>query len=573
MKRIFIVLLSALVLSSCTLEEKVVSASMPENYYQTVPQIITGLNGCYIPLKSIYGSANYFAHTEVATDLYYYNRSDKRDSTSNFSPVDPQYGDNLWNSSYQGVMRCNAIYAAIERAPLTDEEKAPLFAECVILRAFYYYILTNNFGNVPFYLDEVTDKNNYEITHLPRMSAEDTRNAMVDELYYWLIDQEALPLIRTYDSPDHRIGAAVGCYLGGKLAMWTKRWAEAIKFFGVIEDIYGNGAGAPEGSLNGKYPLSDIPFGKKYVGESILESSNTYNEYGYQVTHTLASVVTPSRSTVVTEGSEENDDEYADERTGDYYAGVGIPEMGDQQRTTSPYRPSALVYHNKFTGGDGVVYEKKNLFTYANTTVDRRCAYYNMDGTVVNNGDNAGTLAWRWVGYDKTEDRTTTEPSIKWFSGLDAATDRPYLGNKFWCFGMIYTYDSNNHKIFRYAGALLCLAECHLRRGDMDLACAYLNEVKNRAGIKTVSAGDHTEDTLLAEIQDECARELFGEFNRRHDLIRWGIWYDRVMKFGGPVLRTNVQNYPCREYYPIADEQVALTGGILDNDEYAKYGL
>ena len=120
MKRIFVILLSAIMLSSCTLEEKVVSSSMPENYYQTVPQIITGLNGCYIPLKSIYGSYQYFAHTEVATDLYYYTRYDKKDGTSNFSPVDPQFGDNLWNNCYIGVMRCNAIYAAIERAPLND---------------------------------------------------------------------------------------------------------------------------------------------------------------------------------------------------------------------------------------------------------------------------------------------------------------------------------------------------------------------------------------------------------------------------------------------------------------------
>lgn len=573
MKRIFVILLSALVMSSCTLEEKVVSSSMPENYYQTVPQIITGLNGCYIPLKSIYGSYQYFAHTEVATDLYYYTRYDKKDGTSNFSPVDPQFGDNLWNNCYIGVMRCNAIYAAIERAPLTEAEKDPLFAECVILRAFYYYTLTNNFGNVPFYLDEVTDKNNYEITHLPRMSAEDTRNAMIDELQYWILEKEALPFQRTYDNPDHRIGAAVGLFLGGKMAMWTKRWGDAITFFNKIEEIYGNGPGAPEGSLNGKYPLSDIPFGKKFVGESILESSNTYNEYGYEVTHTLASVVTPSRSTVtVEEGDEMDDDEYADEHTGDYYAGVGIPEMGDQQRTTSPYRPGVILYDNDFTV-DGIRYQNKALFTYGNNTLDRRCAYYNQDGTIINNGDNAGTLAWRWVGYDKTEDRRNVEPSIKWFSGLDSGQDRPYLGNKFWCFGMIYTYDSNNHKIFRYAGALLCLAECHLRRGDMDLACAYLNEVKNRAGIKTVSAGDHTEDSLLAEIQDECARELLGEFNRRHDLIRWGIWYDRVMKFGGTRLKENIKDYPCREYYPIADEQVALTGGALDNDEYAKYGL
>ena len=51
MKKILVLILSVATLVGCTLEEKVISASEPNTYYQTVPQCKTGLNGCYIPLK------------------------------------------------------------------------------------------------------------------------------------------------------------------------------------------------------------------------------------------------------------------------------------------------------------------------------------------------------------------------------------------------------------------------------------------------------------------------------------------------------------------------------------------
>ena len=88
----------------------------------------------------------------------------------------------------------------------------------------------------------------------------------------------------------------------------------------------------------------------------------------------------------------------------------------------------------------------------------------------------------------------------------------------------------------------------------------------------------------MEELQKESARELFGEFTRRHNLVRWGIWYDQVVNHAtyptssGTVeshcdIYTHVQPYPCREYYPIPDQQIVLSNYNLSNPEYEKYGL
>ena len=78
----------------------------------------------------------------------------------------------------------------------------------------------------------------------------------------------------------------------------------------------------------------------------------------------------------------------------------------------------------------------------------------------------------------------------------------------------------------------------------------------------------------MDELMKESARELFGEFTRRHNLVRWGVWVEQVTQYSdNSTLRTNVATYPCLQYYPIPDEQIILSNYALDNKEYAKYGL
>lgn len=564
-----ILLIIGIGICSCSfLDEEIRSFSQKKSYYKTEEQILSGLNGCYLPLRTIYCNVNYFIITEGQSDIIYQPGNVKNGTLEGVGPTAPQMGTTLWTYGYQGVMRCNAIIAAIERADMTEHQKLPLRAEAVILRGFYYYILTSNFGDVPYYTEEVTDENNSRITHLKRMPASDTRNACIDEIYDHLITKKALPFARTYSSDNedqYRIGAAVGLMLAGKMCLWEERWADAVEIFGYLEDIYGNGAGKPEGSLDA-YPLSDIPFYNKYVPESIFEISNTYTDYGLRVTGTLASRCTPPRAAQAVDEDDILGEDYGDLEDGTnyeegdntaYYNGVLIPWLGGNSRTTQSARPTTHFY--------------KDLMPATSAYNDRRRAAYNPgDGTAI--PDGGGYMAWGWHGWKTDEDRST--PS-HWcfFAGTKNASGRPFLGNKFWCPGMQYNMDSNNYKIFRFAGALLGLAEAHLRRGNEDMACAYLNAIKSRAGTQSVSPADFPDkESLMEEIRNEYGRELFGEFQRKHDLVRWDIWYESIMTYSNnSALKKHAR--PCHRYYPIPDQEVIYSGGNLDNNEYNQYGL
>ena len=564
--------------------------SQPSTYYKTVPQCKTGLNGCYIPLKSLYGNGDYFEVCEVAADLIYHNSDSYYDGMCHYTQSIPRFGNNIWTQGYLGVMRCNAMYAAIERAPLTDAEKAPLFAECVVLRAFYYYILTINFGDVPYYFEEVTDANNDRISQMPRKPAKELRAELMDQLDYWLLEKKALPFVKTYDpSNDYRIGSMVGLTIAGKLAMWNKRFDKAIEFFAPIEQVYGtlnvDGDYKARDALMG-YDLKDVMFRNRYTAESILELPGYAKDYGFRQTQQLASRCTPMRTSTANtaEGSEDGDDTMIEEDGVDYsqkddiYDGIRIPELGINARTTSPYLPTVYFCHT--------------LMPY-NAKDKRRAVYDPANSTsteAVEIEGGGGWLAWCYKGWkDLTLDiNDPNNPAGGHFFGKSGSkTGQPYLGDKFWCPGMLYTQDSNNLKIFRFAHVILDLAEANMRVGNWDLAFDYLNASKQRAGMDIMSGGHSDEIQFMQELQEESARELFGEFTRRHNLVRWGIWYDQVVNYskypsdtknvskGGKDndIVSYVKEGPCREYYPIPDQQIVLSNYNLDNKEYEKYGL
>src|SRR5690606_3895092 len=79
----------------------------------------------------------------------------------------------------------------------------------------------------------------------------------------------------------------------------------------------------------------------------------------------------------------------------------------------------------------------------------------------------------------------------------------------------------------RFAETLLLRAEAHLALGNIELAAADINRVRERSNAKPVSAADVDIDYIL----DERARELYGEEWRLIILRRTGKLLERVRKY------------------------------------------
>jgi len=77
---------------------------------------------------------------------------------------------------------------------------------------------------------------------------------------------------------------------------------------------------------------------------------------------------------------------------------------------------------------------------------------------------------------------------------------------------------NNDFVIFRFADVLLMKAEALMRLNrDQDQALQYVNMIRERASVDPWQINELTMDNLLAE----RGRELFYEFARRQDLIRF----------------------------------------------------
>ncbi len=490
MKKILTLALSAVLCLSC-LKEGTDHYVSPDGFFVSKGACSSAVNSCYIPLRTIY-AAPFLICTEGVTDLMYVHWSSDQNSTLHISPASAQFGITMWQQCYTGIRNANMGIEGVSGSPLPDDFRAPLVAEMRTLRAFYYYLLTSFFGDVPYYTDIIRSEADLQrIQRMARMPATDTRATLIAELQACVSD---LPQRRSFDVGDQHVGAAFCYMLIAKLAMWNKDWDAARSALDRVVALYG--------SLD-QYPLEDLLFSAKNTPESIFEIQHTYDAAGLKVTATVANYFMPKRA------------------DGDVYDGVPIPELGDQSLTYNAFRPN--------------LYFSSSLMPKSSS--DRRKSF---------------TLAWDWNG--------------KTFASVGT---RPWMGRKFWCWNIYQNNDSNNYPVFRYADAVLMMAETLNELNEPERAISYLNQVKNRAGITPFTSFRNKQD-LLEEIQRERARELIGEFQRKFDLVRWGIWYKQTYNYSNySVIQENI--LPCHEYYPIPDAEVGLSGGALDNKEYDKY--
>lgn len=525
---LFLAPVLGLTISSCSLEEKSEYFVGPDQYYDTVSQCRIAVNSTYHYLKTLY-EFRHFTVTEAHTDLIYEAAPTVPMAGLELSPAQPGFAETIWLYCYKTIMWANGILEHLPSSPIEDWDKLNFMQETATMRAFYYYLLTSHFGDVPFYTEEVATQEDMDrIARYPRMSAVATRAYLIEELNGYLAqmkDADTNPsnetkfFVRTSEIKENRAGAPMALMLVAKMAMWNaakdteqtpEYWYDiALTALKELEGIYGSLA---------QYPLEEIMFRYKNTPESIFEIQHTYTSGALTYVSNLAAVCTPYK-TIVEKDAEGN-------CTVATYDGLTVPELGVDATTWTPARPN--------------LYFSAGLQLYKGP--DQR-AEINM--------------AWRYPANDTGKE-------------FKSVNTRPWLGPKFWCPNMYTTNDSNNYKVFRYADALLMMAECYCAKQDQTNFLKYLNMTRNRAGL-----GDYTFrnwEKALAEIQNERARELFGEFQRKFDLVRWGIWYQRTKEFNDyDEVQLNIR--PCHEYLPIPAKQVGYSKNALDNKEYNKYGM
>lgn len=227
MKKILLFLAAIIAFASCQdfLEETNrnqitadVLYSTPEGYDQLV-------NSCYAYLRTWFGKPVGFGLTEQGTDCYTNAGAD-----SGRMPEMGLYNEDLnssqqlfaymWRCLYSGLNTCNAAIARADKAGLDEATKKQYLGEVHFLRALYLHLITEIWGDVILYTEEMNS---------PVSTAERTSQEKFYEQIFQDIETSISLLPADVVKNYGRVTQVAAKALKARLCLYRKDYANAAK--------------------------------------------------------------------------------------------------------------------------------------------------------------------------------------------------------------------------------------------------------------------------------------------------------------------------------------------------------
>jgi starch-binding outer membrane protein, SusD/RagB family len=536
------ILVPILLIGSCTdLTETVHNQVTAENFFRTDEEFISALGDAYGSMTMYGGNWGVTAINEVTSDEVVVTQkgADWEDGgvwirlhRHTFRPSDDQIG-NTWNEFFNGVGNANRLMfqfeSVVESGDVSREDADVFIGELRALRAFYYYMLLDNFGNVPIVTSFVDAEDN---PSQPSSDFDEGRRQVFD-----FVESE---LLAALDLVDDNVSATIGrvnrwvihmtlakLYLNADVYIGEERWEDVITHtdaiidsgnFNLIANYADNfsvdNTGSPE-------HIFTIPFDEVFLGgfnlhmmtnHILSQPAFNFGEQpwnGFQtMTEFYASYIDP------------------DQNPGPQGDVVGLSPTGDIETGTVDSRLSNFL-----------VGPLRDL--QGNQITDSGVESSDPVGPAIVHTPYINELApggWRQAG--------ARIQKYQFEIGLSGG-------------------DMNNDMvIYRYADVLLMKAEAlwRLNPGDAD-ALMLVNQIRQRAGVDPFS--ELTADRLLTE----RGREMFWEVVRRQDLIRFAGVDGGTTRFNDAWWEKN-QSGSYRNVFPIPRGQLEANPNLVQNPGY-----
>jgi starch-binding outer membrane protein, SusD/RagB family len=471
----------------------------------------------------------------------------------------------LWRSLYQGIERANIVLDVVDKPEDLDEAtKKDIRGQAQFLRAYYFYLLVNLFGDVPLKTSLSTDMGtNF---NLPRESSKKVYDFIIAEM----IAAEGLlkPMsavnstLQVTQSAAQGMLARVCLSAAGEPVKDAARYKDALTWAKKLIDSGNHGLYTQPLS---QYSTTTPSYSRVFINNmqnnffdkntlegiwdiSFLSKSNatgTYANTGFPVTQTLGAIMgvyNPIATAGAVVGFSPGTYRafpklYNLYGAGDLRRDWAIAPYSYKDATTTRYDYLRVV----LTGGGGTgataTAITNNLGGITSVRIDNGGTGYTTAPSVTftsyaNSGSTStvgtGAVATANVANGKVTDITLTAAGASYATVYDRCVGkwrREYEVNLPPV--RLQNNTSSNFPALRYADVLLMAAEADFKlNGSTAQGLEWLNQVRRRgyglsAGAPSVVA-DLTALTMQ-DIMDERSRELCFEGLRRSDLIRWGV--------------------------------------------------
>ncbi|WP_051292906.1 RagB/SusD family nutrient uptake outer membrane protein [Olivibacter sitiensis] len=410
-----------------------------------------------------------------------------------------------WNWGFNAIGTCNQVISIIEGTEDSDE-KITTLAELKTMRAWYYYLMMDTFGNIPL------------VTAFDESAAAPSTSSRAE--IYAFIESELLANLDnlnedksevTYGRPTkwmaHTLLAKL--YLNAQVYTGTAQWNKVVE---QANAVIGSGQYAldanflaqfaPTNGAGDSEPIFSLPFDPvRATGNQLFMKVLHYalrDTYGLNVNPWNGWCTQPSYFDLF------EDDDIRKEQWvyGQQYNAAGQP----------------LVFN-----GVNIVLDPYGFELLPGSDFD--------------------------IGGDDAKGRLAGARSLKY--SVDPAQVSGHAGN--------------DVVIYRLADVYLMKAEAILRgasNGTIGEAVAAANEVRQRA-FPTDPSKTFTAGTLnLNAIYAERGREFTFEVTRRTDMIRFGRWEDALLfKPANP-------GEAYKRIFPIPNTAIATNGNLTQNPQY-----
>ncbi|MDA3854528.1 MAG: RagB/SusD family nutrient uptake outer membrane protein, partial [Bacteroidales bacterium] len=187
MKHTFFILFIPLLFIGCDVDEEVYDKYSAEEFYTSDIGADAALAGVYAQIPGNWDGVGYagadrgwYDINSMSSDeqvIPHRNTGDWELAYANlylrkWLPTDPFFA-NAWNWLYNSIFKANLAIEQLENAG-TEQSK---LAEAHALRAFFYYLLLDGFGNVPYYIE-----NSVSVDAIPQVSRKELFGLVVKEL-------------------------------------------------------------------------------------------------------------------------------------------------------------------------------------------------------------------------------------------------------------------------------------------------------------------------------------------------------------------------------------------------------
>lgn len=488
------------------LEPKPLSFYTPENTYVDADGMYSAIVACERNMRHEYAAEYAPILTEIFTsDVAVHGKTDESGSLVDFdnymlpTQVKSDAKNKLgwyWDEGFKGIKYANIVLSRIDNGKYKDEaERNAVLGAAYFQRAYRYYKLTHQFGDVPFLDAEITSPKLDFYSH-DRWSILEQLQEDLEFAYQWVNDE--VDRGKTSKSAcgvllmkvcmclgDFDRAIEVGKEIVAKHPLMTERFTtnKTKPSTNLMHDLHSVEAKMDMSNTEGLMYVVSYPETEGSEKMFTMRNALPYWAKG-------AAIKTPDGKTG-TAITPHKDDKYS-EIDNDYNVGRGIGVL----------RPTNYYQYEIWTEK-----EKNDLRGPFNHESWRRMEdlYYNESSLKNKGSEWYGKHLVRPTGISVSDSVRCWYmwPHYKLFVP-DPEVTQDFKGGK------------SPWYIYRSAEVYLLMGECYYWKNDAANAAAMLNVVRQRAGADPLTSSDIN----IGEILAERARELYYEENRHVELVR-----------------------------------------------------